>query len=126
MGNEFKDALLKCKDNNLVRSILATGEDKGFCVEQGLDEAERFGMLYKDFSQKLLYLEVLKIAEQLVQQLTKTIGLTKKLLNKSFENNLAQPLEMGTEMQSVADNTYDSKEGVKAFQQKRKQNIKGE
>ena len=57
---------------------------------------------------------------------TKGLGLTKKLLNASYTNNLNQQLAMEDECQTIAGNSADFKEGVQAFLEKRKPNFKGD
>ena len=60
------------------------------------------------------------IAETLSRMPTKGIGLTKRLLNQSFDNNLEQQLAAEETEQVAAGTTYDYQEGVQAFLEKRK------
>ncbi len=90
------------------------------------EEAEQLGMIYKVFPDGNLQEEALKIAQKLAKMPTKGIGLTKRLLNKSYSNNLTQQLALENTIQTEAGNTYDYKEGVNAFLEKRKPNFKGE
>ena len=57
---------------------------------------------------------------------TKSIGLIKELLNKSYFNDLSQQLIEERKLQVIAAQTNDYKEGVNAFFEKRKPNYKGE
>ena len=66
------------------------------------------------------------LAKNLSQMPTKGLGLTKKLLNKSLCNSLEEQLKLEDELQAVAGKTYDYKEGVQAFLEKRKPIFKGE
>ncbi len=56
---------------------------------------------------------------------TKGIGLTKRLLNQSFSNDLTQQLDLEGELQTEAGQSYDYQEGVNAFLEKRKPEFKG-
>ena len=50
----------------------------------------------------------------------------KTLINKSYENNLADQLDLEKEIQTIAASTKDYKEGVNAFLEKRNPNYIGE
>jgi 2-(1,2-epoxy-1,2-dihydrophenyl)acetyl-CoA isomerase len=90
------------------------------------EEAEHLGMIYKVVDDA----ELLNTANQLAQTLgnmpTLGIGLTKRLLNESMHNNLEQQLNAEMHVQAMVAKTYDHKEGVKAFLEKRKPEFKGE
>ena len=57
---------------------------------------------------------------------TKSIGIIKSLINKSYENNLTEQLDLEKELQTIAASTRDYKEGVRAFLEKRTPNFIGE
>jgi len=88
-------------------------------------DAEQMGMIYKSFSDGTFKEESFKIAETLSKMPTKGIGLTKRALNESFNNTLEQQLKLEDELQTAAGKTYDYKEGVNAFLEKRKPEFKG-
>ncbi len=52
--------------------------------------------------------------------------LIKSLLNKSDKNSISEQLELEKKYQITAANSYDHKEGVKAFFEKRKPKYIGE
>ena len=56
---------------------------------------------------------------------TKGLGLTKRLLNASSNNDLEGQLSMEDECQVISADTDDFKEGVQAFLEKRTPNFKG-
>lgn len=89
-------------------------------------EAREIGMIYDACPSPELQEQTKKLAGRLAQMPTKGLGLTKKALNASFENNLEEQLKLEAELQSVAGNTEDYQEGVKAFLEKRKPNFKGQ
>jgi len=89
-------------------------------------EALQMGMLYKVVADEKLQEEGQGIATTLSNMPTRGIALTKQLLNESFYNTLAQQLDRERDLQVEAANTYDYKEGVQAFLEKRKPLFKGE
>lgn len=90
------------------------------------DEAVAMGMIYKSFADDVFEVESKKMARSLATMPTKGIGLTKRLLNQSYNNNLEQQLELEMQVQVEAGNTHDFVEGVNAFLEKRKPVFKGE
>ncbi len=56
---------------------------------------------------------------------TKAIALMKKMLNKSFHSDLDEMLDYEAYCQEIAGNSGDYKEGVTAFNEKRKPNFTG-
>ena len=84
------------------------------------EEAERMNMIYKVVEDDLFESEVSTFVQKLALMPTKGLGLTKKAVNQSFGNNLTQQLEVEKDLQTEAGNTYDFKEGVNAFVEKRK------
>jgi 2-(1,2-epoxy-1,2-dihydrophenyl)acetyl-CoA isomerase len=84
------------------------------------DEAAAMGMIYKSLADETFAAESKHIALNLAQMPTVGIGLTKRLLNKSFNNNLEQQLELEKDVQVEAGESSDHKEGVTAFLEKRK------
>ena len=84
------------------------------------------GMLYKVCTPEKLVDDGMATAVMLSSMPTKGIGLTKRLLNQSLSNTLEQQLEAEAKEQVAAASTYDYKEGVKAFLEKRMPDFKGE
>jgi 2-(1,2-epoxy-1,2-dihydrophenyl)acetyl-CoA isomerase len=89
-------------------------------------DAEKMGMIYKVVEDDNLQEEAMAIANKLAQMPTKGIGLTKRLLNESYNNTLTEQLALENELQNIAGKSYDYNEGVNAFLEKRKPNFKGE
>jgi 2-(1,2-epoxy-1,2-dihydrophenyl)acetyl-CoA isomerase len=83
-------------------------------------DAEAMNMIYRSVSDELFEEEVSKLAQTLAQMPTKGLGLTKRALNDSFTNNLEQQLKVEGELQTIAGQTQDFKEGTTAFLEKRK------
>ena len=89
-------------------------------------DAEKMGMIYKAFSDESFKQESWKLVSKLAGMPTKGLGLTKRLLNASYSNNLEEQLDMEDKCQTIAGNTTDFKEGIEAFFEKRKPHFKGE
>lgn len=105
---------------NLASALMITGD------KFNAEEARSFGLVYKVFEDAELQEQTLKSAAQVAAMPTKAIGLTKRLLNKSYSNNLEQQLNFERDIQVESANSYDYNEGVKAFLEKRKPEFKGE
>ncbi len=88
-------------------------------------DAFNIGMIYKVLPAGIFEEEVASLASTLAQMPTKAIGLTKRLLNQSMNNNLEQQLAIESDLQIEASSSNDYKEGVTAFVEKRKPEFKG-
>lgn len=89
-------------------------------------DALQYGMIYKVVDDVELAEKSMQQAKQLAELPTKAIGLTKRLLNQSHANTLDQQLELEKQIQVESANSYDYREGVNAFLEKRKPVFKGE
>ena len=89
-------------------------------------EAERLGMIYNYFPNEEFEEESWKIATTLSQMPTVGLGLTKRALNYSLNNDLERQLAIEDQLQSNAGQTEDYAEGVQAFLEKRKPVFKGQ
>lgn len=90
------------------------------------EEAERIGMIYKVLPDENFEAVALEIATTLAQMPTRGLALTKQALNQSLYNNYEDQLHDEELLQQKAGNTYDYKEGVQAFLEKRKPQFRGE
>ncbi|MBK9107195.1 MAG: enoyl-CoA hydratase/isomerase family protein [Saprospiraceae bacterium] len=88
-------------------------------------DAQQMGMVYKVFPVELFSEAVMKFAKQIGNMPTTALFNTRRLLNASLSNNLDQQLEHELELQILCGETYDYKEGVQAFIEKRNPEFKG-
>lgn len=90
------------------------------------EKAKELGMIYEVVEAENLMETTIAFAEKLAKRPTKGIGLTKKALNKALFNSLEEQLIVERDLQAIAGKTYDNKEGITAFLEKRKPVFKGE
>lgn len=91
----------------------------------GADEAVAMGMIYKAVEDAELDHVCAALVQKLATGATRSIGLTKRALNRSLGNNLETQLEVERELQGAAGESRDYAEGVAAFLGKRKPNFCG-
>ena len=90
------------------------------------EQADQMNMIYKAVDDDQFETEVKNFAETIATMPTRGLGLTKKAVNQSFSNDLTSQLALEEELQTEAGMTYDFREGVNAFLEKRKPVFKGE
>jgi 2-(1,2-epoxy-1,2-dihydrophenyl)acetyl-CoA isomerase len=84
------------------------------------EEAQNMGMIYRAVDDSALQTEADSLCQKLALMPTKGLGLTKRALNLSMNNDLGQQLDVEESLQTKAGQTHDYNEGVNAFLQKRK------
>jgi len=89
------------------------------------EQADAMNMIYKAVEDDAFEAEVKSFSETIATLPTRGLGLTKKAVNASFNNTLTQQLALEEELQTEAGQTYDFREGVNAFLEKRKPEFKG-
>lgn len=88
-------------------------------------QAFQWGMINRICPEDQLKTEVEGVAAYYEKAPTKAIALMKKMLNKSFHSDLETMLQYEAHCQEIAGNSDDYKEGVEAFNEKRKPDFKG-
>jgi 2-(1,2-epoxy-1,2-dihydrophenyl)acetyl-CoA isomerase len=83
------------------------------------DEAVRDGLAYKCVPAGELDTTAHALAARLATGPTRALGLSKQLLNRSFETDLADTLEREGAFQSLATTSDDLVEGLRSFKEKR-------
>lgn len=89
------------------------------------EKAKEIGMIYEVVEHEELMSTCIDFAKKLAKRPTKGIGLTKRALNLALTNDLTTQLGIEKELQIEAANTFDNKEGIAAFLEKRKPEFKG-
>jgi 2-(1,2-epoxy-1,2-dihydrophenyl)acetyl-CoA isomerase len=89
------------------------------------DQALELNMIYKSVEDDDFENEVTQFAETIAKMPTRGLGLTKKAINASYSNTLTEQLALEETLQTEAGATYDFREGVNAFLEKRKPEFKG-
>jgi 2-(1,2-epoxy-1,2-dihydrophenyl)acetyl-CoA isomerase len=82
-------------------------------------EAVELGLAYRCVDADALATEASTLAGRLAAGPTRALGLSKRLLNASFETNLAGVLELEAAYQSLATTSADLVEGMAAFKERR-------
>lgn len=88
-------------------------------------EAKQMGLIADVFENENFLVNAMGVLEQISNQPTKAIALTKKAFNESYDNNLSQQLELEGILQQEAAESEDFREGVFAFLEKRKPKYRG-
>ena len=89
------------------------------------EECQRLGIAWKVFDDASFRDEVAKLAARLAAGPTLGYRLTKVALNASFDNDLAEQLDLERDCQREAGASSDFREGVRAFMEKRPPRFEG-
>jgi len=88
-------------------------------------EAVDLGLAYRCVAADELVTEAHALAARLAAGPTRSLGLSKQLLNRTFETYLAAALDLEGQFQSLAATSSDLAEGMAAFREKRDPNFTG-
>ena len=88
-------------------------------------QAEAWGLVWKVVPQGALASEAEALAETLARKATKALALTKRAMRSAFAHDLREHLTLERRLQMEAVMTEDMREGVAAFQERRKPTFKG-
>jgi len=90
------------------------------------NEAVELGLAYRCVDAEALDAEASALAAKLAAGPTRALGLSKQLLNASFETDLAHALELEGAYQSLATTSTDLVEGMAAFKERRDPEFTGQ
>ncbi len=88
-------------------------------------DALDIGMINKVIPGEKLMDESFKFAKRLATSPTRSLGMIKRLLNRSFDTDLQTQLDLEAAFQGLATSTEDMREGVISFLEKRESNFQG-
>jgi 2-(1,2-epoxy-1,2-dihydrophenyl)acetyl-CoA isomerase len=88
-------------------------------------EAVDLGLAYRCVAEDELTTTAETLAVQLAAGPTRSLGLSKRLLNESFETDLPRSLELEAAYQSLAATSTDLREGMAAFRERRDPDFSG-
>lgn len=88
-------------------------------------DASEMGLIYKSVDDKQFQDELEKLGNRLAALPTRSIGLTKKAFNASWNQPLSEHLTFERDLQMEASQTDDYQEGVSAFLEKRPAQFEG-
>jgi len=88
-------------------------------------DAEAMGMIYKVIADAEWDTYVQSLSQRMAGMATKGLALTKRALNLSLNHDLYEQLNFEEQLQTIAGESSDYKEGVQSFLEKRKPNFTG-
>lgn len=90
------------------------------------EQAQQWGLIWECVDDDALAARLNDLAQHFSQAPTKGLAYTKRALNQSLGNTLDQQLDLERDMMRELGHSYDYREGVAAFMEKRQPVFKGE
>ncbi len=88
-------------------------------------KAKKWGLVWQVYKDETFMDEVMEMATAISKQATYALGLTKQAIHAVSTNSYPEQLDLERALQAKAGQTYDYKEGVNAFKEKRKAEFTG-